>query len=621
MTGTAATGLAIAGATVTGKCKVGTGTATTLADGTFSLVVKDGQLPCLLQITNPADGTKMHTVASGAGSSAIANITPLTEMVTSRVLGKEPNVFFAVFDATVAAKKVTTASIQAAQTDVGLLLTGTVDTAAITDFISAPLKAATKANITGGNSYDKLLDALKLKLSSAQMGTLSTALANNQTVTAIKQTVNSLTTSLTSPPVARAGTDQSVVTGTIVTLDASASSTSTGSSLTYTWTLLSKPAGSSAALSSLTSVKPTFTSDVAGTYVVSLTVNDGKVSSSAATVTVTASTANAAPAPTITSITSQQYDNIVQFFFTFDKNIDPSFSMDSVTVKGANKDSGIFNINQVGTTGFMLYAKTMAGASSVTVDVPIGAFKDTSATPVASTAAYSYTCTVPIYTYALNYSGDWMLVNIVPDGTQNNKSAQGGDFGVYVGTSASDTPVNAQFWWGRNYRDNISWGWGLNVLEKRPKYLGGYVNAPNNGLAMISNYNRVNISVTANRELLVTQPKLDVLLIGPTTGTGSSAYTPELTSSVKITPQTNPRMPTDLMSYSLPLNAFIFKNSCAYATTAESLAAGVRDVPHIPTPRCRIKDPHPNPLPQAAEGESLNHRASVLFPRPLAGEG
>jgi hypothetical protein len=97
VTGTAATGLAIPGATITGKCKAGSGTATTLADGSYTLAVTDGQLPCVLQITNPVDGIKLHTVVTGTGSTANANITPLTEMVTARVLSSEPNVFFAAF--------------------------------------------------------------------------------------------------------------------------------------------------------------------------------------------------------------------------------------------------------------------------------------------------------------------------------------------------------------------------------------------------------------------------------------------------------------------------------------------------------------------------------------------
>jgi len=203
--GTAATGLAIPGAIVTGKCKVGTGTATTLADGSYTLTITDGQLPCVLQITNPVDGIKLHTVVTGTGSTATANITPLTEMVTARVLGSEPKVYFAAFDAAVAVQKITSTTVQAAQTDIGLVLTGTVDTTALGNFISAPLKAATHDSLTTGDAHDKLLDALKLKLTAAQIGTLATALAGSQTTDAIKQTVASMTTAPTTQPNSSAG--------------------------------------------------------------------------------------------------------------------------------------------------------------------------------------------------------------------------------------------------------------------------------------------------------------------------------------------------------------------------------------------------------------------------------
>ncbi|NCO53755.1 MAG: hypothetical protein GW875_16960, partial [Deltaproteobacteria bacterium] len=95
--------------------------------------------------------------------------------------------------------------------------------------------------------------------------------------------------------VANAGVTQNVVAGSAVTLDGSASSDANSDPLTYAWTLTSKPAGSTAALSSATSAKPTFTADVAGTYVGTLTVNDGKVNSTAVTVTITAAVANVAP--------------------------------------------------------------------------------------------------------------------------------------------------------------------------------------------------------------------------------------------------------------------------------------------------------------------------------------
>lgn len=97
-------------------------------------------------------------------------------------------------------------------------------------------------------------------------------------------------------PVARAGTTQNVIAGTLVTLDGSTSSDADNDSLTYKWTLTSKAAGSAATLVSPTSAKPTFTADVAGTYVLTLIVNDGKADSAAnSSVTVTASTVNAAP--------------------------------------------------------------------------------------------------------------------------------------------------------------------------------------------------------------------------------------------------------------------------------------------------------------------------------------
>lgn len=90
-------------------------------------------------------------------------------------------------------------------------------------------------------------------------------------------------------PVANAGANQNVVTGTLVTLDGSGSSDADGDLLTYSWSFTSKPTGSGAALSSVTVAKPTFTPDAGGVYLLNLVVNDGKANSTSAAVTITAS--------------------------------------------------------------------------------------------------------------------------------------------------------------------------------------------------------------------------------------------------------------------------------------------------------------------------------------------
>ena len=95
-------------------------------------------------------------------------------------------------------------------------------------------------------------------------------------------------TTTNTAPVANPGLNQAVPVPANVSLDGSGSSDADNDPLTYAWSFSSRPPGSSAALSSLTAVRPTFLADVTGTYVVQLIVNDGFANSSPVTVTITA---------------------------------------------------------------------------------------------------------------------------------------------------------------------------------------------------------------------------------------------------------------------------------------------------------------------------------------------
>ena len=98
-----------------------------------------------------------------------------------------------------------------------------------------------------------------------------------------------------SAPVAVPGNSQNVSVATLVTLDGTSSTDANFDFLTYRWNIITKPTGSTSALSSLSSPKPTFTPDKAGVYVATLIVNDGKVDSEVAATSVTVSAANSAP--------------------------------------------------------------------------------------------------------------------------------------------------------------------------------------------------------------------------------------------------------------------------------------------------------------------------------------
>jgi hypothetical protein len=130
------------------------------------------------------------------------------------------------------------------------------------------------------------------------LGTYVIALTVNNGSQTDANTVTISTTDV--PPTANAGSNQTMAVGSSVTLNGTKSSDVNNQPLSYSWSLLSVPNGSSAFLSAVRSPNPSFTVDKAGSYIAGLIVNDGTLSSSQSTVTIT--TGNTPPVAVATAM-------------------------------------------------------------------------------------------------------------------------------------------------------------------------------------------------------------------------------------------------------------------------------------------------------------------------------
>lgn len=100
--------------------------------------------------------------------------------------------------------------------------------------------------------------------------------ANDTKVNSDPVTVAVIASAQNLPPVANAGPDQVVAVASLVTLDGRGSTDPNLDILDYRWTWSSRPTGSNALLVNSLSARPTFTPDLPGFYVVTLSVNDNK---------------------------------------------------------------------------------------------------------------------------------------------------------------------------------------------------------------------------------------------------------------------------------------------------------------------------------------------------------
>ncbi len=152
-------------------------------------------------------------------------------------------------------------------------------------------------------------------------------------------------------PVAEAGSDTFGYVNTTVHLNGSASSDADGDPLSYAWTILSNPAGSSATLSGAASVNPTLIPDKKGDYIIQLIVFDGQEYSLADTVKITVS--NRTP-------TAEAGANIPNCHYNVTQQLNGNASMDldgdpltyawSVTSRPSGSTAALSNANIINPT-------------------------------------------------------------------------------------------------------------------------------------------------------------------------------------------------------------------------------------------------------------------------------
>ena len=163
LTGTAATGAAISGGAVEAKCATGSGSTTSATDGSYTITISGGVLPCVVRVT--AGATVLHSLATGTGHSARANLTPVSELTVARFAAVSPPTYYAAFDATAAAALTDAGAQAAASAAIDTLKPSGIDFSGGANVLNGALVAANGTAL--GDAYDQRLDALKLKLTAS----------------------------------------------------------------------------------------------------------------------------------------------------------------------------------------------------------------------------------------------------------------------------------------------------------------------------------------------------------------------------------------------------------------------------------------------------------------------
>ena len=205
ISGTAATGAAIAGGTVAFVCANGaTGTTVTSDDGTYTINLTAVTLPCAVKVTVPTTQQKIYSIVENGATTA--NVTPLSHILSTVIFGADPDTVFANFSTYAAL--VTTDNIAAAHTKVKAALASIGIDVNNYDLLKTSFTATNGS--TNGDALDQKLDQVvhTLALAEKSLTQIGTALAaaNTSTVASVTATaVGPAASALDDCPYARGG--------------------------------------------------------------------------------------------------------------------------------------------------------------------------------------------------------------------------------------------------------------------------------------------------------------------------------------------------------------------------------------------------------------------------------
>lgn len=156
--GTAAGGLAYGNAAVEAKCASGNYQTKTETDGSFQLSTGNTPGVCVLRVLDQANNRYLHALSNGTGT---LNLTPLTELLSTRLTRKVMADVYAKPDFVFLEKKLNPSDIAIAQSEIVSAASTWFDLSKTGNWYTLNFKAATSASPNSGDNFDKALDTLK----------------------------------------------------------------------------------------------------------------------------------------------------------------------------------------------------------------------------------------------------------------------------------------------------------------------------------------------------------------------------------------------------------------------------------------------------------------------------